>query len=144
MKSLFAVSAFLLAGFMALTPQAQTITVGPDACQALISHRPTDDVAYQPGVDVHGNDVAPADLNSAGTVNFGPDHEFWLPIEVPLEDVVTIAATDSMNAIRNSNIGAGTVTVKNGQAYFNGEPLGDAGSHAIAKACAEQQAAASQ
>ena len=96
--------------------------------------------AYTPGVDVHGNDVAPADLNSSGQLNFDADHEFWLPIEVPLEDVLGIATTDTLDAVRKSNIGVGAVTVKNGQAFFNGEPLGDANSHAIAGECAKQQA----
>ncbi len=119
---------------------AQTITVSPSACQALTAHTPSSDVAYKPGVDVDGNDVVSADLNSSGQVNFGDDHEFWLPIEVPLSDVVNIDAADNLDSVRDSNIGVGTVTVKNGQAYFNGEALGDAGSHAIAAECAKQQA----
>jgi hypothetical protein len=135
-----------LAAFLinALALSAQTITVSPSACQAITAHTPADDVAYKPGVDVHGNDVASADLNSSGTLNFDADHEFWLPIEIPLEDVLSIAASDTLDAIRESKIGAGTVTVKNGQAYFNGQPLGDANSNAIAAACAKQQAAASR
>lgn len=56
---------------------------------------------------------------------------------------MSIAATDTLNSVRDSNIGAGSVTVKNGQAYFNGEPLGDSSSNAIAAECAKQQAAAS-
>jgi hypothetical protein len=118
---------------------AQTITVSPNACQA-----PSSDVAYKPGVDAHGNAVAPADLSDSGQLNLTGDHEFWLPIEVPLEDVITIGAGDNLNSISASNIGVGAVTVKNGQAYFNGEPLGDAKSHAIAAECQKQQAASSQ
>ena len=125
------------AGFAALVLTApplgaQTITVSPSACQALTAHTPSS--------DVHGNDVAPADLNASGQLNFDADHEFWLPIEVPLEDVLGIATTDTLDAVRKSNIGVGAVTVKNGQAFFNGEPLGDANSHAIAAECAKQQA----
>ena len=133
------------AGFAALVLTApplgaQTITVSPSACQALTAHTPSSDVAYTPGIDVHGNDVAPADLNASGQLYFDADHEFWLPIEVPLEDVLGIATTDTLDAVRKSNIGVGAVTVKNGQAFFNGEPLGDAKSHAIAAECAKQQA----
>jgi hypothetical protein len=144
MKPLFAAAAFALAGLAALGAHAEEemVTVSPDACRALTAHQPMDDVSYKPGVDAYGKEVAPADLNASGTVNFGADHEFWLPLEIPLQDVLTIDAADSMNAIRSSNIGAGTVTVKNGQAYFNGQPLGDAQSHAIAEACAKQQQAA--
>ena len=95
-------------------------------------------------VDVRGNAVAPADLSDSGQLNLAAGHEFWLPIEVPLEVVITIGAGDNLNSIRTSNIGVGAVTVKNGQAYFNGEPLGDAKSHTIAAECQKQQATSSQ
>ena len=63
---------------------------------------------------------------------------------MPLENVLNIAAGDTLNAVRNSNIGVGTVTVKNGQAYFNGDPLSDAQSHAIATECQNQHANAAR
>lgn len=62
---------------------AQTITVSPSACQALTAHTAADDVAYKPGVDVAGNDVAPADLSMppgnlilTKTTNFGCPSKF--------------------------------------------------------------------
>ena len=54
------------------------------------------------------------------------------------------AATDTSNIIRDSNIGAGAVTVKNGQAYFNDESWGNAQSHAIAVECQKKQDAATR
>ena len=54
---LLAASTFLLAGFAALPLQSQTITIDPDACQALTAYTPADDDAYKPGIDVHGNNV---------------------------------------------------------------------------------------
>ena len=33
-------------------------------CQFWLAHKPTAGVAYQPGVDVHGNPVVPADMNA--------------------------------------------------------------------------------
>jgi len=144
MKTLLAATAFTLSAVNAHSLGAQTITVAPSACQALTAHTPADDAAYRPGVDVDGNTVAPADLNASGQLNLGADHEFWLPIELPLENVLNIAAGDTLNAVRNSNIGVGTVTVRNGQAYFNGEPLSDAQSHAIATECQNQQANAAR
>ena len=144
MKTLLAATAFTLMAVNAHALSAQTITVAPSACQVLTAHTPAEDVAYRPGVDVDGNAVVPADLNSSGQLHLGADHEFWLPIELPLENVLNIAAGDALNAVRNSNIGVGTVTVKNGQAYFNGEPLSDAQSHAIAAECQKQQADAAR
>ncbi|MDP7344520.1 MAG: hypothetical protein QF767_14405 [Alphaproteobacteria bacterium] len=139
MKYLFVTAAFAFFALNAPSLGAQTITVSPNDCQALTAYTPSDDVAYKPGVDVDGNAVAPADLNSSGQLNLDTDHEFWLPIDVPLQDVITIDPADNMDAIRASDIGVGTVTVKNGQACFNGEPLGDADSHAVAAECARQQ-----
>ena len=63
---------------------------------------------------------------------------------MPLEDVITIGAGENLNSIRASNIGVGAVTAKNGQAYFNGEPLGDEKNHAIDAECQKQQAESSQ
>ena len=144
MKYLIVTAAFACLALNAPSLGAQTITVSPNDCQAMTAYTPSDDVAYKPGVDVDGNAVAPADLNSSGQLDFGADHEFWLPIEVPLQDVINIAPADNLDSIRASDIGVGTVTVKNGQAYFNGEPLGDSQSHALAAECAEQQDAAGQ
>jgi len=63
---------------------------------------------------------------------------------VPLEDVITIGAGENLNSIRASNIGVGAVTVKNGQAYFNGEPLGYEKTHAIDGECQKKQAESSR
>jgi hypothetical protein len=144
MKYLFAVAAVAALAVNAPSLGAKMITVGPSACESLSAHTASDDVAYKPGIDAEGNDIAPADLNSSGQLNLDDDHEFWLPIDVPLADVTNIAATDTMDAISASDIGVGTVTVKNGQAYFDGEPLGDSESHALAAECAKQQGAAAE
>lgn len=144
MKLFLAATAFSFLTAITLPLGAQTITVAPSACHALSAHTAADDVAYQPGVDVDGGAVAPADLSAAGQLNFDADHEYWLPIEVPLENILNIAAGDTLNAVRSSNIETGTVTVKNGQAYFNGAPLSDAESHAIASEYQKQQADAAR
>ena len=126
MKHLFAAAAFTFLAGKALSLSAQQITVGPTACEALTAHTPRDDVAYQPGVDVSENAVVPSGLNAPGQLNLNAVHEFLFPIELPLENVLAIAATDTLNIIRDSNIGAGTVTGKNSQTYFNDESWGDA------------------
>lgn len=46
------------------TAQDQTVELPPE-CRLLPEHRPSADVAYQPGVDVHGKAVVPADLNAS-------------------------------------------------------------------------------
>ena len=72
----------LLAGTLtvlaAMTAQAQTtVRIQARDCAALVVHRPAPDVAFKPGVDAHGDRVAPADLPGSradfdvpGTVEF--------------------------------------------------------------------------
>lgn len=45
--------------------KSEDIAVEKVICQQLYVHKPADDVAYKPGVDVDGNPVAPADLPGA-------------------------------------------------------------------------------
>jgi hypothetical protein len=45
---------------------AETVTVSRNDCSRLIHHVPSANVAYQPGVDVKGKKVAPADLPGGG------------------------------------------------------------------------------
>jgi len=44
-------------------PTPLTISISKQDCSRLIRHFPNPDVAYQPGVDVHGRKVVPADLD---------------------------------------------------------------------------------
>jgi hypothetical protein len=48
------------------------IVVTRDLCnQVNVEHQPAPDVTYRPGTDVYGRPVAPADLPSTGTNNYG-------------------------------------------------------------------------
>ncbi len=46
-----------------LSARAIEVTYSYQMCRLLEKHIPRDDVTYQPGVDVHGKPVVPADLN---------------------------------------------------------------------------------
>jgi len=52
----------ILAGLVAFPPAgyAETVRISRTDCQRLIEHKARSDVAYQPGVDVRGRQVAPA------------------------------------------------------------------------------------
>lgn len=52
---------------MTIAQPLEIVVVGKATCRALTAHQPAPDVAYKPGVDVHGKPVAPADLPSANT-----------------------------------------------------------------------------
>jgi hypothetical protein len=83
---------------------------------------------YQPGVDVNGNDVAPADLPSSGS-NPSIDN-FPIEIDQRLAHRFNLPPGASGKAV------LGYVTVRGNQAYFNGQPLNGDQTAALAEACA--------
>lgn len=83
---------------------------------------------YQPGVDVNGNAVAPADLPSSGS---SPSVDNF-PIEIDQH----LAHRFNLPPGGNAKAVLGYVTVRNNQAYFNGQPLDADQTAALAEACA--------
>jgi hypothetical protein len=82
---------------------------------------------YQPGVDVNGNAVAPADLPSSGS-NPSVDN---FPIEIDQH----LAHRFNLPPGTGGRAVLGYVTVRNNQAYFNGKPLNGDQTAALAEAC---------
>lgn len=134
-------SAYLLA--LLLTPglsaAAELVVVEADAlrvtiterqCQALVPHVPAPDVTYQPGTDVTGRPVAPADLSGGSRIRL-PD-SFDIPITVDLADRYGIPADP---ALFDGEVRVGTVTLEHGRLYFNGQPLTPEDEQAVAAAC---------
>ncbi len=113
--------------------------MAPDICNALTAHVPSEDITYQPGFDVEGRAVAPADLADNNQL-VAPD-SYSFNLFVPLDEAVTIDAGDSLVRVGKSEIGVGTVTVEGNQDYYNGQPLHSEEAHALAEACRELQAA---
>lgn len=116
--------AFALA--LAATPAAAGgyVTLSENDCARLARHYPAGDVAYQPGRDVRGKAVAPADLDP-GSGLILPDAVI-IPIEVDLFERYGIPA-NSANFKGDVFIGEVVVEVATGRALFNGQPLqGDA------------------
>ncbi|MGD9535767.1 MAG: hypothetical protein AB7P52_02865 [Alphaproteobacteria bacterium] len=116
-----------------------TVFVG-DPCQSVTIHEPDPDVAYQPGIDVDGNPVAPAELGGASEPLVGPGHEYRIDLTTPLGDALSGPAGSGVDFVEDSEIGIGEVTVREGRVYFNGRPLDDQDEHARAEACAALQA----
>ena len=114
-----------------------TLSVG-DPCEGLAQYEPAPDVAYKPGVDVEGNAVAPADLPGADPL-IGPEHEYKSLLEVPLEEVTDTSSGSGVEAVAGSNIQVGELTVVGDDVTFNGRPLDDPDTHAVAEACARRQ-----
>ena len=107
----------------------ETVTISKEGCRQLVRHRPDADVAYQPGVDVNGNPVVPADLGGGS------------PIQMP--EVISIDIGFELDEKYGFGSGGrysgsskiGTVTVRDGEVFYNGHRLDDAGQTAIAAAC---------
>lgn len=138
----------LLVALLALTSRADdggvgasessgdTITVG-DPCDALEPYEPAPDVAYKPGVDVDGNAVAPADVPGSDSL-IGPDHEYKIPLEVPLDQATDTSSGSGVEAVAGSDIQVGELTVVGNDVTFNGQPV-DPNAHALSEACARRQ-----
>ena len=82
---------------------------------------------YQPGVDVNGNAVAPADLPSAPSTPMVDN--FPIEIDQQLANRFRLPPGASTKAV------LGYVTVRGNQAYFNGQPLNADQTSALAEAC---------
>ena len=136
----------LLVALLAGPPTFATlITVTTDDCANIVAYTPSDDVAYQPGVDVDGNPVAPADLDSYGRLDLGED-DVVIDIDIPLRAVAGVvgdeaAFTASGGQIDSfaANASVDTVSFRGGDVYFNGQRISNRQREAIAAACAEQQ-----
>ena len=101
-------------------------------CRLLVQHVPAADVAYEPGVDVDGNAVAPADLGNP---------EISLPDEISID--VTALVYELLSAtpppeLRDTAINLGKVVFRDGRLTYNGQPLGPTVNSALVAACRER------
>jgi hypothetical protein len=124
-----AVSATTAAGLAADSP----LQVSREDCVRVVKHRPTPDTTYQPGIDSHGNPVAPADLEGSPVV--------LLPAVIPVLITVDLQKRFHLpphSKLYEGNAGIGIATVDfDGNVTFNGSPLTDPEADALAAACDE-------
>ncbi|WP_148293567.1 hypothetical protein [Azospirillum sp. B4] len=111
---------------------APTIAVDPAACQWVVRHEPAPDVAYQPGVDVNGDPVAPADL--AG----GPRMRLPQRIEIPLTARLAGVLPRAPGVRPRADAYLGSFTVEGDQVLFDGQPLTDPAERELAILCRQQ------
>jgi len=111
------------------------LEVERDECARAVRHQPSGDVAYQPGVDVHGNKVAPADLG--GGVTFELPEVLEIPITVDLAERFDLP--EGTGLLAGDSLTVGTLTVnRRGEFRLNGQLLGDAEQAALIAACREK------
>jgi len=115
--------------------RAASSKVDPTLCNALVKHTPDADVAYQPGVDVDGNPVAPADLPGSPQIK--------LPSKIQIPLTLNLAKTLNLNtsSYPYNQLGQGTeatlgvLTVEGDKVSFNGQDITDAQQDKLAVLC---------
>lgn len=112
---------------------AAVLELTSEQCRRLSRHVPDPGVSYQPGVDVRGRSVAPADLTDSGShAAIEPPETIVIPIEVDLFNRFGIPANP---ALFEGDAQVGEVLYKDGKLYFNGQRLADGASDEIALYC---------
>ena len=101
-------------------------------CATLARHVPSADVAYKPGVDVHGKKVAPADL--PGSNSIAVPKIVNIPITIDLAARYGIPATSNLFK-GEAYAGTARVRVSDGRAWFNGKSLLSNEANALAQLC---------
>jgi hypothetical protein len=114
-------------------PASAEIAISRKDCQRLVNHEPAPDVTYQPGVDVHGRPVVPADLGGGQQIQL-PD-VIYIPIEVLIQDKFGIPAN---SVLYDATALIGVVEVRGSQVYFEDQPLTDPEIVALEEACRDR------
>ncbi len=127
---------FLLAAALAVAPVAAhekaTVAITRADCARLVEHVPGPDMAYRPGVDVYGREVAPADLGGAPRVEL--PETVLIDIEVDLLARFGIPANE---VLFDPDAEVGEVAYRDGRFTFNGQPLQDQAQAELAARCQE-------
>lgn len=134
----------ILAVLMASAAQAQQagqpvrIVITKVDCSRLVRHIPAPDVIYQPGVDIHGRPVAPADVPGSGAdalPGLVPDVlEIPLTIKPLAGKAYATHGTDDAEAV----LGTVRYDIARDLFTFNGQPIGAEEQQDLARACAKR------
>lgn len=111
---------------------AGNLRVSKSDCDKLVAYRQPPGVEHQPGVDVNGRPVVPADLNGGTQIRL-PD-TILVPITVDLGDRFGIPH-NSVLFDATAFIGIASVRLSDGKVTFNGQDLSDPETRALAAAC---------
>ncbi len=109
------------------------ITITEKNCQRVEKHIARSDVAFKPGVDVHGRPVTPADVNDNRLVL---PESIVIDLSLPLADLYAPGNTPP-DALKNAEVKMGKLdyNLLSGKLLFNGQELADPALHAIAREC---------
>lgn len=128
-------AAAALAALVACWPlrgeDTRTITVTKADCARLVKHVPAPGTTYEPGVDVRGEPVAPADLDGGGAIELPA--AVTIPIEVDLFDRLNLPPDRRYEG--DARVGTVRVDLESGRARFNGQPLTSEAQAELARKC---------
>lgn len=130
MRLLFALSLVLLA-----TPAFATgLQIDRDACKLVTHHRQLPDVNYQGGVDIHGRDVVPADLNAQPTIG----DTFTIPVTIDIGEQFGIPLMANGGMAAGTRATVAMITVDGAEVYLDGQPLTPEQEENLAVLCLER------
>lgn len=109
------------------------VRVTKSDCIRIVEHHPAADVAYQPGVDVRGRKVVPADVEASPNLrNIVPE---VIEFPVALNPLKGGAARFGETSLE---VGKVSFDMKSRRATFNGKPLTRSETRRISKKCKER------
>ncbi len=140
MKRGLVLAALLMPG--AALAQNQALSISVTDCQRIVGHKPSADVEYKPGVDVHGKSVAPADLGGG----YGMTLPESIDIQIGVDLADRLALRDSRNRGKaqdpvrkvmpfNGQASLGTLSVRGNDLYWNDQRLQPQDEALLASAC---------
>ncbi|MEO5337526.1 MAG: hypothetical protein H7841_11620 [Magnetospirillum sp. WYHS-4] len=123
---------FLLALSMALPAWAAdktTLVVSRQDCKRLVRHQPAASAEYNPGTDVRGRKVKPAETDDSPRLDLPKDVSFDLNYDLAAKYGLSAQGIKAEPAL-------GKVTVQEGgRVLWNGKPLGKPETAAVEDAC---------
>lgn len=99
--------------------QQKTLTTS-ELCRQLTTYEQAPGVGYTAGVDVHGREVAPADLDGGSTINM-PD---TIDLAITVDQAQKLGLPNNLPYKPEAYIGNVTVT-KQGTVYFNNKRISE-------------------
>jgi hypothetical protein len=119
--------------FTGAAPASADLAVSRQDCDRLVKYQQPPGVEVQPGLDVHGRPVVPADVHGGAHIQL--PETIVIPVEVLLRKYAFIPPG---SPLRQSKAELGVLTVTGDQVLYNGQPLTDQDEAALAAACRDQ------
>ena len=126
-----------------LSSLAAPVSVNGAACRRAVAYVPPPDVAYKPGVDVHGKAVAPADLPGSRMDFVIPETiQFNFSINPTNYGLTATQAQQKSQLVTGNNsslpVAAIAFDLARNQLTINGHPLTNSDQAALTAACQQQ------